>query len=222
MAFMPQHKPHQKPIGKRLVLTAFLAVMVALGAVYVINGPKGNKQTAAPKPARTVGLGRSAYSTGHMSTFLVKHPALLPDIEFFDAAGKTKTFADWRGKVVLVNLWATWCGPCRREMPALAALDKAFEGKDFDVVAVSIDKKGIEASGKFLAEIKAQSLGLFVDPSGKIARDFKSYGLPASILLDRNGREIGRLVGPAEWNSDDARRLIQAALDGKLKPLGKR
>ena len=113
---------------------------------------------------------------------------------------------------MLLNLWATWCAPCRKEMPTLAALEKKLGSKDFEVVAVSVDRKGAEASGAFLIANHATALKLYADPSATILEKVKAIGLPASILIDRQGREIGRMFGPADWSGPDAERLIHAAL----------
>jgi thiol-disulfide isomerase/thioredoxin len=142
-----------------------------------------------------------------------KQPEALPEVKFQDAEGKQRTLADWRGKVVLLNLWATWCVPCRREMPALDRLQQELGSDRFEVVAVSVDRKGIEGARKFLDETKAGKLALYVDPTTRLTSELRAVGLPATLLIDRQGREIGRLLGPAEWDSEDAKRLIRAALN---------
>ena len=114
---------------------------------------------------------------------------------------------------MLVNLWATWCVPCRKEMPSLAALQSEMGSKDFEVVAISVDRKGLAASSAFLKEVGATALKLYADPSTDSLDKLQAVGLPASILIDREGREIGRLLGPAEWNSPEAKALIKAALE---------
>jgi thiol-disulfide isomerase/thioredoxin len=141
-----------------------------------------------------------------------KAPEALPEIKFQDAEGKERTLADWRGKVVLLNLWATWCLPCRREMPSLDRLQSALGSDKFQVVALSVDRKGIEAAKKFLNETKVEKLGLYADATARASTDLRVVGLPATLLIDAEGREVGRLLGPAEWDSEEARRLIQAVL----------
>jgi len=133
-------------------------------------------------------------------------------IKFQDAEGKERTLADWRGKVVLLNLWATWCLPCRKEMPSLDRLQKQLGSDKFEVVALSVDRKGLDASRKFLDETKVERLGLYVDASARAISELRVVGLPATLLLDAQGREIGRLLGPAEWDSEDAKRLILSAV----------
>jgi len=141
-----------------------------------------------------------------------KAPVPAPEIAFKDGDGNPLSLAAWRGRVVLVNLWATWCAPCRREMPALDRLQAKLGGDDFEVVAISVDRKGIAASSKFLDDAGAENLALYVDESFQVARDFRVPGLPVTILIDRQGREVGRLTGPAEWDSEDALSLIAATI----------
>ena len=139
-------------------------------------------------------------------------PQPLPEIRFQDGDGKPYTLSDFRGKVVLLNVWATWCAPCRKEMPELAGLQEKLGSDDFEVVAISVDRKGAATSGAFLVDNGAVALKLYVDPSALVLDKLKAIGLPASYLIDRQGREIGRLFGPAAWNGPDAERLIRAAL----------
>lgn len=141
-----------------------------------------------------------------------KEPETLPEVKFQDAAGKERSLADWRGKVVLLNLWATWCLPCRKEMPSLDRLQKDMGSEKFEVVAISVDRKGLEASRKFLEETQVQHLSLFVDATARMISELRAVGLPATLLLDDQGREIGRLLGPAEWDSEDAKRLIRSVV----------
>ena len=158
-----------------------------------------------------------SFIKGAMTTFVFKKdPPQVPDLKFKDRDNAERSITEWRGRVGLINLWATWCAPCRKEMPSLDRLQSRLGGPDFEVVAVSIDRKGIGASGDFLKEIGADNLGLYVDKSGKIARDLKSFGLPASMLIGRKGEEIGRLIGPAEWDSEEAVALVEAAIAGKF------
>jgi thiol-disulfide isomerase/thioredoxin len=148
-----------------------------------------------------------------MAAFVFKKaPEALPETSFLDATSKERSLGDWRGKVVLLNLWATWCAPCRKEMPGLDRLQAEMGSDKFDVVAVSIDKTGLEGAKKFLDQIKVERLGVYADPSVRLGNTLKAIGMPTTLLIDREGREIGRLVGPAEWDSDEAKSLIQAAL----------
>jgi thiol-disulfide isomerase/thioredoxin len=146
-----------------------------------------------------------AASAAVPQNFVMGHaPKPVPELQFTDAAGNLHTLADFKGKTVLLNLWATWCLPCRKEMPALDKLQATLGGADFEVVPVSIDRKGMEAVNKFYAEIGLQHLGRYVAPAANRALDqFGVFGLPATVLIDRNGQELGRLFGPAEWDSPE-------------------
>ena len=154
-----------------------------------------------------------ALSTGALAAFLVR-PERKPiaGIRFQDGEGKALSISQWKGRVVLINLWATWCAPCRKEMPDLARLQKELGSKDFEVVAISVDRKGAAASADFLKETGADNLKLYVEPTTAILNDLQALGLPATVLIDRQGKEIGRLLGPADWSSPEALTLIKAAL----------
>ena len=141
-----------------------------------------------------------------------KEPEALPQFKFQDAEGRERTLSDWRGKVVLLNLWATWCLPCRKEMPSLDRLQKELGSDQFEVVALSVDRKGLEASRKFLDETKVERLALYVDPSARANTELRVVGLPVTLLIDAQGRELGRLLGPAEWDGEDAKRLLRTVL----------
>lgn len=156
---------------------------------------------------------RAALSVGQMQNFtFLDTPESVPDISFVDGEGRELGLADFHGKFVLVNLWATWCGPCRREMPSLDRLQARLSGGDFTVLALSQDRKGVDAVAKFLNEINVSNLGVYVDSRARSARKLGAIGLPTTVLLDREGRMIGRLVGPAEWDSDEAAHLIKAVI----------
>ncbi len=123
-------------------------------------------------------------------------------VRFEDDQGQPRSLADFQGKIVLLNVWATWCAPCIKEIPALDHLAAALNGADFAVVAVSVDRKGIDVVRKVFAELDVQKLPIYIDRSGQALRTVRAIGLPTSLLIDREGREFGRAVGPAQW--DDA------------------
>jgi thiol-disulfide isomerase/thioredoxin len=143
-------------------------------------------------------------------------PLKLPDLAFEDADGKPKKLSDFRGKTLLVNLWATWCVPCRKEMPALDQLQAKLAGPNFEVVAINIDTRDPEKPKNFLKEASLTRLGYFNDQKAKVFQDLKAIGralgMPTSVLVDPQGCEIATIAGPAEWGSDDALKLIRAAL----------
>lgn len=123
-------------------------------------------------------------------------------VRFEDVQGQLRSLADFRGKIVLLNIWATWCAPCIKEIPALDNVAAVLNGADFAVVAVSVDRKGIDAVRKVFTERNVQRLPIYIDRSGEALRAVRAIGLPISLLIDREGRELGRAVGPAQW--DDA------------------
>lgn len=130
-------------------------------------------------------------------------PRPLPDIQFENSQGEAMSLADFHGKIVLLNLWATWCAPCRREMPTLERLQATLGGPDFQVVALSIDRQGLPAVKEFYAELGLETLPIYVDETGAAQRALSVLGLPTTLLLDREGNEIGRLLGPTEWDSPE-------------------
>jgi thiol-disulfide isomerase/thioredoxin len=215
----------QTPLATYVIVAA-LTGLLGFAAVYAIKRQLepvtlGTNGVAPPVPSSGPSPGsddkssspRNPLATGEMQTFVFrKSPEAIPDFKFADGAGEAKTLADWKGKVVLLNLWATWCAPCRKEMPALDSLQKDLGSDKFEVVAMSVDRQGAPASKKFLDEIKVQNLKLYVESTSKSVGILRAAGLPTTILIDPEGREIGRLAGPAEWNSADAKRLIQSAL----------
>ncbi len=147
---------------------------------------------------------------------IAKSPLKVPDLAFQDAAGRPLSLANWRGRTVLLNLWATWCVPCRKEMPALDALQTRLGGPEFEVVAVNIDTRDPDKPKDWLKEVGVTKLAYYADPAAKTFQDLKAigraFGMPTTLLIDPKGCEIGTIAGPAEWASDDAVKLIQAAI----------
>jgi thiol-disulfide isomerase/thioredoxin len=139
-------------------------------------------------------------------------PRPLPELRFTDAVGRKLTLGDFRGRLVLLNLWATWCVPCRKEMPALDRLQARLGGPGFEVVALSIDRKGLSAVQPFYQELGLQALRIYVEQSGEAADELGAPGLPTTLLIDRNGRELSRVVGPAEWDSPPVEAMVRRYL----------
>jgi thiol-disulfide isomerase/thioredoxin len=210
------------------IAVAAVFAVIGFGAVYVTLGEPDNRKgsavvsTPAPSPAPEAnpatplptGPGSNPLSTGQMARFVFKSaPEELPVAPFVDAEGRERTLGDWKGKVVLLNLWATWCAPCRKEMPSLDRLQTELGSDKFEVVAVSVDRTGIEGARKFLGEVNARNLAVHADPTIRMAVTLKAPGLPATLLIGKDGREIGRLLGDAEWDAPEAKALIRAALN---------
>ena len=134
-----------------------------------------------------------------------------PAITFLDQSGAKLSLEGFRGKVVVLNLWATWCTPCVAEMPTLDRLQQQLQGLDVVVIALSIDRGGPNVVKGFFDENGIKHLGVYVDPSMRVQADLKTIGLPTTILIDREGRERGRLVGPAEWDDAKAADIVLSA-----------
>lgn len=193
-----------------------LSAVAAFGAVYVTMGRPDNERPVAESGEKVKSAkprGTNPLSTGAMTTFVFKKtPQPLAEVSFLNADGEQVNLKDWHGKVVLLNLWATWCGPCREEMPLLDRLQGELGSDTFEVVALAVDKAGLEGAGKFFQNINVENLRIFADPTARAGTKLRVVGMPTTILIDAQGREIGRLVGPADWESDDAKRLIAASL----------
>jgi len=205
-----------------LILAGLAGVAVGLAGVYGIATLTGNPGGVAAKDVAcrpAVELARKLAPLAHGEVAAVNvasKPLKLPDLAFQDAAGKPLTLANWRGRTVLLNLWATWCVPCRKEMPALDTLQQRLGGPGFEVVAVNIDTRDLEKPKAWLKEVGISKLAYYADPAAKTFQDLKevgrAFGMPTTLLVDPNGCELGTIAGPAEWASGDAVKLIQAAL----------
>ena len=202
----PRVKTTAQPNLKPMLAAVMGALVIMCAAIYGIQAADGNAQA-----------NKKRFSKGEIAAFVFKNDLKpVAEFPFNDANGADLTLGDWKGRVVLLNLWATWCAPCRHEMPGLDRLQAELGGDDFEVVALSVDRKGKGPSAKFLEEVGAKSLGLYFDDSGKAFFEMRARGLPATYLIDREGRLVGRLVGPAEWDTEEAKALINAAVNGDL------
>jgi len=144
----------------------------------------------------------------------IGRPKQVPDLQFQDGAGKPRSLTDFRGKLLLLNIWATWCTPCREEMPALDRLQAKIGAPGFEIVALSIDQRGPDAARKFFDEFGIKALKVYVDPSAQAAFKLGTVGLPTTLLIDRGGREIGRHVGPAKWDASETVENLRRMVDG--------
>ena len=214
-----EKRKHTTSPATYAVATA-VALLAGFGTVYWLSTPSDNRSdapsTSAPasKPGSNGGAGAlKGLNTGAMTAFVVRpEPTALHDFTFEKPDGGVISAADLKGKVVLLNIWATWCVPCREEMPQLNALQSELGGEGFEVVALNIDKGGPEKAKKFLAETGATDLAAYYDPTGKLFAKLKAVGMPTTLLIDADGKEMGRLVGPANWASPEAKVLVQAAI----------
>jgi thiol-disulfide isomerase/thioredoxin len=178
---------------KRLVAIAFLACAALPAAA----------EDAAPPPF-TGGIGKFTPPPS---------PVPAPAASFTTLDGAPAQLADFHGKVVLVNLWATWCAPCVEEMPSLDRLQAKLGGAEFTVLALSSDRAGASVVRPFLEKTGTTHVAVYLDPKGTATRLFKPRGLPTTILIGRDGGELGRIEGEAHWDSPEALALIRWALD---------
>ena len=211
------------PAKRWIAIAALAGAIAGAVAVYVSGGETGKFATAsgssedrvcATKAGKAKRVGDAA--RGEVAAMLpADPPQSLASLAFNDPNGKAMTLADLKNKTVLLNLWATWCAPCRQEMPALDALQKEVGDNGFEVVAVNIDTGDDTKPKAFLADTSVTSLAHYRDASLGIFNELKSralaLGLPVTLLIDKDGCLLTHMNGPAEWNSADARALIAEA-----------
>lgn len=190
----------------RLFRASAVAAFVALCGIAV-------NATTAPVFAADGPKDPPAFSGTTRPFIFLKTPRVVPFGPFRDAAGKPVTLERFKGKVLLVNFWATWCGPCIHEMPTLDRLQGALGGKKFAVLTVSLDRKGLEKVAPFWKEQKVKHLPILMDRRWKTARKLGVTSLPATFLLDHTGRIVGYLIGPAVWDSEQAKAFIRFYID---------
>ena len=192
-----------------------VAVLAAcIGAAIVAALPAQSSVLSRPDAALPYAVEQAQEGFGYEPTL----PTIrLPEIEFTDMEGKPVTLADKRGKLVLLNVWATWCPPCVREMSSLDRLQATLGGPGFEVVALSEDRAGAPVVAAFYKRLGLTALDTYLDPASRASRALKVRGLPTTVLIDRRGYELGRVVGPAEWDSDAAIGLIRHYLDAPAK-----
>jgi len=201
-----------------IVAGGVAGLAVGLAGVYGFSTLTRNAGgDSSCRPAVALAKKVAPFARGEVAAVNVaKSPLKVPDLGFEDANGKKLSLADFRGRTVLLNLWATWCVPCRKEMPTLDALQGELGSDDFQVVAVNIDTRDPNKPKRFLKDIGVSKLTYYADPSAKSFQDLKSigraFGMPTTMLIDPQGCEIGTIAGPAEWASKDALKLIRAAL----------
>jgi thiol-disulfide isomerase/thioredoxin len=196
-------------------LGGLVAAAGVSGALLYGTGAGGN--AAACPASRDVAAKIAPFAKGEVAALTVRSdPGPLPDLSFKAPDGAALTLANFKGKTVLLNLWATWCAPCRKEMPALDKLQADLGGADFEVVAINIDQRGGDKPEQFLEETGVKALTRYHDVSARVFSDLKgagkAFGMPTTILIDKNGCELANLAGPAEWAGPDAFAVVKAAL----------
>lgn len=184
-----------------------LAVAFIVGGVLVARRDRSESEARTnPAPAAT----KSVFST-------LDVPKPVPALRFADAAGRPLSLTNFRGKAVLLNLWATWCVPCREEMPALDRLQAQLGGSYFEVLALSIDRKGLPAVKAFYDQLGLKSLAIYVDDTASAARDVGAPGIPTTLLIDADGHELGRALGAKPWDAPEVAAEIEHRLGRALR-----
>ncbi len=204
----------------RLILSALLYAALGSVANPAMAGPAASP-AADPAADPAAGIARAIELREGDMKKLVFHaaPKQVPGVEFTDPEGGSHRLADYAGQVVLVNFWATWCAPCRKEMPTLEALQAALGGADFRVLTIATGRNTPAAIDRFFAQAGVEKLPVLLDPRSALARQMAVFGLPTTVLLDREGREIARLTGDADWASDSALAVLGAVIgEGDMRP----
>lgn len=195
----------RRPVVIALVAIAVLAVAATLG-YRQLPGARGERASDAGEPATVAG--------GALPIRRAEKPRPLPELRFIDADAKSRSLAESRGRVLLLNLWATWCVPCRQEMPALDRLQALLGGPGFEVVALSIDRDGLPKVKQFYGELGLKALRIYVATDSDVMAKLGAVGIPLTLLVDRDGNELWRKLGPAEWdqpaNVDLIRKEVEA------------
>ena len=185
------------------LITALLYAALALGANPVQAQSLSTERRAALLEMRTEDMRKLKIHESPQDAVLVT---------FTDPTGALHSLADSNGKIRVVNFWATWCFPCREEMPTLDALQKALGGEDFEVLAIATGFNHQEGIDSFLSQAGVTSLPVLLDPDSSLGAEFGALGLPLTLILNRDGQEIARLIGGAEWNSESAVSIISALI----------
>ncbi len=204
---------------KKALIPAFgaaVAAIVVVAVLYGRNAPGGNQSSACQGTERVL-ASMKPLAKGEVAAVQVpKASQKIPNLAFKGPDGQVTSLAALEGKTLLVNLWATWCVPCRKEMPALDRLQQQLGGKDFEVVAINIDQRNLDRPKRFLDEIGVKALAYYSDADAKVFQDLqkigRALGMPTTLIIDAKGCELGHLAGPAEWDSPDAVALIKAAM----------
>jgi thiol-disulfide isomerase/thioredoxin len=201
------------PGGRRIAILAGVLALAGAATLYGIMGGVRKETDRACAPAQALAARLAPLARGEIAALSIdKEPRRAPDVSFDGPDGARRSLADFRGKAVLLNLWATWCVPCREEMPSLDRLQARFGGPDFEVVAVNIDTARLERRKAFLEEAGVKALDFYSDASADVFQQLrkagKALGLPTSLIVGPSGCEIGVMAGPADWSSEDAAKLI--------------
>jgi len=195
------------PLNRNLLIMGVALAIMTIAALVVYS----RFTTEEPLPPAPQANGKAAL--GAVGQFVaLDTPVAAPDLKFTDEQGKTLALSDFRGKVIVLNLWATWCTPCLAEMPMLDRLQHQLADQGAIVIALSLDRGGKDAVEAFYRQAAIRNLGVFLDPSMRAISEARTSGLPTTLLIDANGMELGRVTGPMEWDAPAAVDLVRKAL----------
>lgn len=195
--------------------SGLIGVAIVAAAIGAFMLWRANQQPATVEPAPPPAASEIAGASDSLT--LLARPRPVPVVDFVNGDGKPMTIAAFHGRTVLLNVWATWCVPCRKEIPTLDRLEQKLGGPNFEVVALSIDRQGRDVVARFYRELGIKALRLYLDQSAKAIGPLEVVGLPTTLLIDRNGYEIGRKIGPAQWDSAENVKLIRRYIAGAAK-----
>lgn len=206
------------PAGLMLTLYILLGVLAAIAGFGLTTLLTGDGPVVADRGTSIqVNAAENSGAADHaanLEKLVFSKPAKpLPDIAFTDGEGQPRKLSEWKGKVVLLNLWATWCAPCKVEMPSLDRLQARIGGEDFTVLAISLDRSGAEKPRQFLESNGLSHIDLYLDQASKLITQLQAPGLPLTLIVNRNGEEVARLAGPAEWDHVRAEEIIRGIID---------
>ncbi len=211
-------KQPRRRFGLAPILGA-LAVVAAGAVLYGTVAPAGKAASDCPADSAKLAARLAPLAKGELAALQVaSEPRRAEQFTFERDGGGKLTVADFKGRPILLNLWATWCAPCRAEMPTLDKLQAASGGSGFEVVAVNVDTARLEKRGAFLDSVGAKTLVRYADPSGDafetMRKAGRALGLPVTLVIDKNGCEVGAVEGGAKWDSAEAQALVQALKGG--------
>jgi thiol-disulfide isomerase/thioredoxin len=215
-------KIDKEPRKRRVLLPVAGALVAAVAAGAVLYGtvqPAGKAPSDCPADSAKLAARLAPLAKGDLSALqIASEPRRAESFAFERPDGGKATLADFKGRAVLLNLWATWCAPCRAEMPALDRLQAGSGDSRFEVVAVNVDTARLEKRGAFLDGIGVKTLARYADPSGDafeiLRKDGKALGLPVTLVIDKDGCELASVEGGAKWDSAEAQALVRALKGG--------
>jgi thiol-disulfide isomerase/thioredoxin len=204
VANAPHPAKSRLPLLGAIGLTVVAAVILAYELSTILS-----EHATTPTVAVADTAGSAPVPLSSQPFAFLDKPAAVPELNFVDGDERPMSLADFRGRPVLLNIWATWCLPCGKEMPSLDRLQAKFDPRKFLILTLSIDRAGIPAVKKFYADLGLKNLGIYVDQSSAALHQLGLIGIPGTLLINPDGMEIGRKLGPAEWDSPEIVALVR-------------